>query len=53
MKKWNAPEIAELNITETANGIFKADIETQILFKNNDNTLKPGDEPNDDANSLS
>lgn len=32
MKKWNAPEVAELNITETANGIFDACFETCILF---------------------
>ena len=24
MKKWNAPEVAELNINETANGLFPA-----------------------------
>ena len=27
MKKWNAPEIAELNITETANGYYDTDVE--------------------------
>lgn len=24
MKKWNTPEVAELNISETANGLFPA-----------------------------
>lgn len=32
MKKWNAPEVAELNISETANGLFNAEIETPWIF---------------------
>ena len=27
MKKWNAPEVAELNINETADGLFPATYE--------------------------
>ena len=27
MKKWNAPEVAELNITETAGGFWKVGVE--------------------------
>lgn len=34
MKKWNTPEIAELNINETANGLIDIDWESpfDILF---------------------
>lgn len=39
MKNWNAPEVKELNIAETENGIFNSDVETCIIL--NDSNKKP------------
>lgn len=33
MKKFVAPEMVELNINETANGIIDVDFETLVLFE--------------------
>lgn len=41
MKKWNTPEVAELNIAETANGIFTCCFETCILWDKKESE-KPG-----------
>ncbi len=38
MKKWNTPNVEELNINETANGIFNADFESFILFNKKSET---------------
>ncbi len=43
MKKWNAPEIAELNITETANGLFDSNYETVIILNDSKKPVKPDD----------
>lgn len=32
MKKWNAPEVTELNINETANGLIHSPWESDNLF---------------------
>lgn len=39
MKKWNAPEVAELNINKTANGYFDVDWEGPfgIVFGDGEN----------------
>lgn len=50
MKKWNAPEIAELNITETANGVIDANIEFWWMTndsKKSDSTVTPDPLPNE------
>lgn len=46
MKKWNTPEVAELNVTETANGLFDFDWESpfNVLSKKSSVTTNP-DEP--------
>ncbi len=36
MKTWNTPEVAELNVTETANGFFDIDWETPLSILGND-----------------
>ena len=38
MKKWNAPEVAELNINKTADGFFDVDWEGpfNVVFKDGD-----------------
>ncbi len=55
MKEWNAPSIEELNVTETAGGIFQADFETVVLFnkKGNDNptTTPQPEKPENSGNS--
>lgn len=44
-KEWNAPSMQEMNINETANGIFEADFETVIFFNKNDsNSNTPVDD---------
>ncbi|MGN1187054.1 MAG: hypothetical protein ACI4R6_01055 [Lachnospiraceae bacterium] len=54
MKKWNAPEIAELNITETANGFFDSEYEGFFVLNDSKKPVKPEDDNNSDAvNSLS
>ncbi|HKL98837.1 MAG TPA: hypothetical protein VJZ06_02875 [Mobilitalea sp.] len=50
MKTWNTPEISELNIKETANGIFDACFESYILYKDSKATTDPVDDP---VNNLS
>lgn len=49
MKKWNAPEVAELNVTETANGIFNFDWESpfNVLSKKSPVTTNP-EEPEEE-----
>lgn len=32
MKKWNEPELKELNINQTENGFFDSNFESFILF---------------------
>lgn len=49
MKKWNTPNVEELNINETANGIFNADFESFILF--NKESATPDEK--DDVEKLS
>ena len=55
MKEWNTPSVEELNVTETASGIFNADLETVILFNDNfkSNTPDNEDEKKDPATQLS
>lgn len=36
MKTWNAPEVKELNINETANGILDSDIEFWWIVNDSD-----------------
>lgn len=50
MKKWNTPEVAELNVTETANGIFDLDWESPLDFfsKKSSVTTNP-EEPEEDS----
>lgn len=46
MKKWNAPEVAELNITETANGLWDHYLEICIVM--NDSKKSDKNETPDD-----
>lgn len=48
MKKWNAPEVAELNINETANGLFNIEWETPFSIVGNDKRPTPDPNPNPD-----
>lgn len=42
MKTWNTPEVAELNINETANGIFNSCIEVwPVLDKDDKKPVTP------------
>lgn len=41
MKTWNKPEVAELNINETANGIFCSDVETLLVFNDSKAATTP------------
>ena len=43
MKTWNTPEVKELNINETANGIFNSEFESLIIFND-----KKSDTPDTD-----
>lgn len=43
MKNWNAPEVKELNINETANGIFDCEWEFWPIV--NDDNKKPEQKP--------
>ena len=52
MKEWNAPSIEELNVTETANGIFNSDVETYLIL-NDSKSNTPKDEEKDSVNQLS
>ena len=36
MRVWNKPELAEININETANGLFPVGVETCFLFNDDD-----------------
>lgn len=40
MKKWNTPEVAELNVEMTENGFFDTWFETWILFNDSENHCK-------------
>ena len=44
-KEWNAPSMQEMNINETANGIFGCEIETVILFNDSKKSNTPTDDP--------
>lgn len=44
MKKWNAPEIAELNVTETKNGFWPS--QTEFWFVSNDSLSDGKNNPN-------
>lgn len=41
MKEWNTPDIEELKITETANGLFNSDVETFMLFNDSKKPSTP------------
>ncbi|MFV0341431.1 MAG: hypothetical protein ACK5JH_00865 [Anaerocolumna sp.] len=41
MKKWNMPEVTELNISETANGIFDSKIEFWWVLNDDKKTTPP------------
>lgn len=43
MKKWNAPEVAELNINKTANGFFDVDWEGPFNVVFGDKGKEEGD----------
>lgn len=45
MKTWNAPVISELNINETANGLFDACFEAWPLFDEKKTTPEDPDNP--------
>lgn len=47
MKKWNAPEVAELNISETANGKYNIEWETPWGIVGNDKRPTPDPDPID------
>lgn len=51
MKKWNAPEIAELNITETANGLFDSNYESVIILNDSKKPVKPEDGTSNSTNN--
>ena len=46
MKNWKNAEVVELNINETASGLFCTDFETLLLF--NDNLKKCPQTPQED-----
>ena len=48
MKKWNAPEVAELNITETAGGFLKVGAEGPFNIVFGDFTNKDGSDKDSD-----
>lgn len=55
MKKWNTPEVKELNIAETANGFFNSDIETLFVLNDSKKPSTPNPDvkpvlPNGDGN---
>ena len=56
MKTWNAAEIVELNITETANGLFPAIYEgvfgDNILDGNHSEDCGKGETPKDENETL-
>ncbi|MBR6643583.1 MAG: hypothetical protein IKL28_07990 [Lachnospiraceae bacterium] len=59
MKKWNAPEVAELNIAETAGGFWKVGVEGpfNVVFGDkdggtNDNNKNDGTTGTEEDNSL-
>lgn len=43
MKTWNTPEATELNINETANGLFNSDVETFLIFNDSKKPSTPQD----------
>lgn len=50
MKTWNKPEVAELNINETANGIWNSEVET-LLFFNDSKAATTPDVPDTEVRS--
>ncbi len=50
MKKWNTPSVEELNVKETANGLFNSEVET--IFVLND-SKKPNTPNVDDVDQQS
>lgn len=53
MKKWNTPNVEELKINETANGIFNTEFETAILFNDSFSKSNTPDEKDDVVEQLS
>lgn len=54
MKKWNAPEVTELNINQTANGLFNSEIETFLILNDSKKPQTPNpDEVDDPVETLS
>ena len=56
MKKWNTPEVKELNIAETANGIFDSEVESLLIFNDSKKPSTPNPDvkpelPNGDGSS--
>ena len=51
MKTWNAPEVKELNINETANGIFDSDVEFWWIL--NDSKKSSTTTPDENIDQLS
>lgn len=45
MKKWNAPEVTELNINQTANGFFNSEIESLLIFNDSKKPETPVVDP--------
>ena len=44
MKKWNEPELKELNINQTENGIFDSYFESFVLVNDNKKSCTPPEE---------
>lgn len=55
MKTWNNPEVTELNINETANGIFDSDVEFCWIINDSKkpSTPKEDDKKDETENHLS
>lgn len=53
MKEWNTPSVEELNVTETANGIFNTEYETFIIANDSKKPTTPEVKPGDPENGLS
>ena len=44
MKNWNAPEVKELNIAKTENGVINGYYETSVVFNDSKKSSTPTDE---------
>ena len=45
MKTWNTPEVTELNINETANGLFDSEYETFVILNDSKKPTTPDEKP--------